>query len=1104
MTQVQLFRDTIVNTGTVTKIDLVFTATGGGDLPDGTTLTVDGRSAALTVGTDSHTTIVGQEQWNLLNLGSPPDWIDGQKVTVSLLFANSAPTASNKTITINEDTTYTFQASDFGFMDADGDTLASVEITTLETDGDLELDGTDVTLNKVVTKAEIDAGKLKFTPGSGETGDPYATFDFTVNDGEADSVSTYTMTIDVTAGANNPPTASAGAVTMDEDTTYTFTEADFNYSDADGDPLSSVKITTLETDGELELDGEAVVRNQVIAKADIDDNKLTFTPVANANGDAYATFGFKVSDGTDDSASAYTMTVNVTPVNDTPTAANKTVTTGLDTAYAFTAADFGFSDVDGDTLASVRIKRLETDGDLELDGADVTVDQMIARADIDAGKLIFTPDAGESGDPYATFRFMVSDGEADSVSVYTMTIDVIDTSGDPVFDEGSHTTRSLPETPGDTPEASARDVGAPVTATDPQMDTLQYSLRGDDAAKFEIDTGTGQIRTKAGERYDHEAGASLAVEVVASDGTNSATIAVTIELVDRDEPPLAPGTPAVTATADSSTSLDVTWEPPSNAGRPAIAAYDLSYRTGAAGSWSDGPQGVTGTGATIGGLTADTDYQVRVRARNDEGVGPYSTHGTGRTNPPPVPAVRFDRAAYSAVEGAGGAAVTVRIEPAPPTGATIRLRVTEEGGATAADYSGVPASLTFAAGETAKSFTVTAAEDAVNDDGESLLIEFEPLPAGLRAGSPASTRVSLVATEVTVWYLSFDRAAYDATEGGAGARVTARLNAPWKPRLGETLTVPLLATGRGGADAGDWSGAPGSVSFGPGATEASFTVTATDDGSDDDGESVELRYGRFDIADLELDPHAPSRAVVGLRDNDGLTPVTVSFAALSHEAAEGGAAAGVTVRLSRAPGRAVRIPLTHRGENGATSGDYSGAPGELVFGAGETEKRFEVTAVDDRANDDLEYVTLGFGRLPDRVSAGAPSSAVVHLKDNDGGRPDVEVYFSGTSSATPEGQSVAVYVYTDADVRERLSVPVTVERLGGAGPEDYTGAPANVVIPAGERRGHVVVKVLEDSVEGEEGEGVRLGFGGLPAGMRALPKRSRFTIAFLDNDGFRR
>ena len=38
------------------------------------------------------------------------------------------------------------------------------------------------------------------------------------------------------------------------------------------------------------------------------------------------------------------MTINVTAVNDAPAGTDNTVTTLEDTAYTFTAADFGFSD----------------------------------------------------------------------------------------------------------------------------------------------------------------------------------------------------------------------------------------------------------------------------------------------------------------------------------------------------------------------------------------------------------------------------------------------------------------------------------------------------------------------------------------------------------------------------------------------------------------------------------------------------------------------------------------------------------------------------------------------------------------------------------------
>ena len=48
----------------------------------------------------------------------------------------------------------------------------------------------------------------------------------------------------------------------------------------------------------------------------MDGGELKFTPAADENGAGYASFTFKVSDGTEESAATYTMTVDVTAVND--------------------------------------------------------------------------------------------------------------------------------------------------------------------------------------------------------------------------------------------------------------------------------------------------------------------------------------------------------------------------------------------------------------------------------------------------------------------------------------------------------------------------------------------------------------------------------------------------------------------------------------------------------------------------------------------------------------------------------------------------------------------------------------------------------------------
>ena len=189
-------------------------------------------------------------------------------------------------------------------------------------------------------------------------------------------------------------------------------------------------------------------------------------------------------------------------------------------------------------------------------------------------------------------------------------------------------TRSVPEN-----SAAGTNVGAVVTATDTDVgDTLAYTLEGADAVSFDIVSTSGQIRTRPGVTYDHEAKSSYSVTVKADDGNaGTATIAVTITVTDVAEPPAAPAAPTVTATSASTTSLDVTWTAPANPGKPAISGYDLRYRVGTSGSWTDGPQNRTGASASIASLTAGTSYQVQVRATNAEGDGPWSASGSGST-----------------------------------------------------------------------------------------------------------------------------------------------------------------------------------------------------------------------------------------------------------------------------------------------------------------------------------------------------------------------------------------------------------------------------------------------------------------------------------------
>ena len=213
---------------------------------------------------------------------------------------------------------------------------------------------------------------------------------FTDNDGTvetrtSDAYPSGTVAMSV---VNAAPTAADQTVTTNEDTAYTFSAADFNFADTDtGNTLSNVKIVTLPASdkGMLKLDNTAVTAQQSVSKADLDADKLTFTPVANANGQAR--FTFKVSDGTDESASAYAMTVDVTTVNDAATGA-PTIFGASWVGQTVTAETSGIADIDGlPATPSFTYQWVRVDGSDETDISGATSGTYTLAA-ADEGKTV--------------------------------------------------------------------------------------------------------------------------------------------------------------------------------------------------------------------------------------------------------------------------------------------------------------------------------------------------------------------------------------------------------------------------------------------------------------------------------------------------------------------------------------------------------------------------------------------------------------------------------------------------------------------------------------------------------------------------------------------
>ncbi len=315
-----------------------------------------------------------------------------------------------------------------------------------------------------------------------------------------------------------------------------------------------------------------------------------------------------------------------------------TTSAAPNSAPAFTEGVSATRTVDENTAADVAIGAPVTATDVD---GDDTLSYSLGGADAASFTLVessgqLKTKASLDYETKSSYSVEVRADDGFVVESIAVTINVNDMNEAPVFPDGAP---SL-----DVNENAEADVafGDPMTATDPDSGAmLTYSLSGTDAASFAVVDSTGQLKTK--EELNYEGPQNVYdVIVIASDGSLTARVDVSIAVNDVKEPPGAPDASVVeAATTDGHTSRDVTWTAPSNTG-PAITDYDVQYReSGSGDDFTDASYDGVAVSTTITELNANTTYEVQVRATNDEGTGPWSMSGEGTTSAAPNNAPAF-------------------------------------------------------------------------------------------------------------------------------------------------------------------------------------------------------------------------------------------------------------------------------------------------------------------------------------------------------------------------------------------------------------------------------------------------------------------------------
>ncbi|MFV3411075.1 retention module-containing protein [Pseudomonas sp. NY15436] len=418
----------------------------------------------LTLQADGHYTYTPDANYNgpdsfTVTVDDGNGGVVDQAVSLTVTPVNDAPTTANQTKSVAEDTPLTGKIV---ASDVDGDTL-SYAVKSGVTHGTLVLNAAtgDYTYTPAANYNGSDSFTVTVSDGHGGTVDSVVSITVTaVNDLPVFNAPSNTTTAEDTALTGKVSATDVdgdtltyslktgpahGSIVVDAAGNYTYTPSkDYNGGDSfvvtvnDGhggvvDQTVNLTITPVNdapvfTSGATLSTAEDTAKTGQLTATDVDNDSVTFslkanggaahgTVVVNANG-SYTYTPAANYNGTDSftvlandgkgGITEQTINVTVTPVNDAPNGADNTVTLNEDSSRSFSAADFGFSDVDaGDTLSAVRIDSLPTNGSLKFNGTAVTAGQVIDAADL--SKLVFTPAANANGTIYANFTFSVKD-----------------------------------------------------------------------------------------------------------------------------------------------------------------------------------------------------------------------------------------------------------------------------------------------------------------------------------------------------------------------------------------------------------------------------------------------------------------------------------------------------------------------------------------------------------------------------------------------------------------------------------------------------------------------------------------------------------------------
>jgi hypothetical protein len=365
------------------------------------------------------------------------------------------------------------------------------------------------------------------------------------------------------------------------------------------------------------------------------------------------------------------------------------------------------------------------------------------------------------------------------------------------------------------------------------------------------------------------------------------------------------------------------------------------------------------------------------------------------SNGEPIPStLQFSTANYGISESSSLKTLITVTRTGGVTGAATVNYATGGGTATPnSDYTPVSGTLSFAEGETTKTFTVSLIDDNVYEGAstETIGLTLNEPSGNVVLGSQKTATLNIQESKGRPSIIPASMAVPEGDSGTTNAQFVVRLS----HLSTETISVNY-ATADATANANsDYIAASGTLTFQPGEPEKTILLQIKGDTADEDNERFSINFSNAVNATL-----TPGNNVVTIADDDRSS---IQFAASSFTASEGDGRATISVRRSGSTTKPATVDYltldnladipcdpTIRRPDGSlypqgtafARCDYATTLDTLRFAPGESEKTFTIPLVDDTHVEVQESAGLRL-LAPVGATLDTRANAVLSITDND-------------------------------------------------------------------------------------------------------------------------